>query len=336
MTGTCLLGKTSVNDKIEIASLSMEKKVKSIQVFRKPVTSIQKGDRAGICVTQFESSALERGLVCYPGLLRNIYGCIMRLHKVRFFKGSIASNSKFHVVVGHETVMAKVTLFSSTSQDQKTFDESKEYQFCSEFSEIEPENTSKTNGPVFMLLQFEKPILSSPNSILIGSKLDSDILSNTCRIAFYGKPDVVFHEANYSETFLSNLKVFKPKQKQGAIDRIFSEDSVICKNMLKKETNIEKFLRLKVDFSTGDKGIIIGGFGQGGKLKIQITGAQMSEALKSSGPVKRNKNDKNSLAPELGDPELSSFSSADKTPVVVTLRFKKMIFAGSNSNKIVQ
>ncbi|XP_075244119.1 selenocysteine-specific elongation factor-like isoform X2 [Convolutriloba macropyga] len=336
MTGTCLQGKVSVNDKIEIASLSMDKKVKSIQVFRKPVSSIQKGDRAGVCVTQFESSSLERGLVCYPGLLRNIHGCVMLLRKVRFYKGAIASNSKFHIVVGHETVMAKVTLFSSTTGNQCRFDPEQEYEFCQQIDEDKKSaESSETNqrATIFMLLQFEKPILAAPNSILIGSKLDSDILSNTCRIAFYGKPDTVFYEPNYPETYLSKLKVFKRKQKQGSIDRIFSDDCVICKNMLKKETNIEKFLRLKVEFSSGDKGVIIGGFGQGGKLKIQITGAPMSESLKAFGATSRkSKGDKSTQ----NDSEKSSDVKTERTSIAVQLNFKKMIFAGSNISKIIQ
>jgi selenocysteine-specific elongation factor len=39
MTGTVLSGKVTVNQSIEIPALKIEKKVKSMQMFHKPVTS---------------------------------------------------------------------------------------------------------------------------------------------------------------------------------------------------------------------------------------------------------------------------------------------------------
>lgn len=72
----------------------MQKKVKSMQMFRKPVVKASqvgliscdillrlfefinslKGDRVGICVTQFDSKLLERGLVCVPGVVLSATG----------------------------------------------------------------------------------------------------------------------------------------------------------------------------------------------------------------------------------------------------------------------
>jgi len=40
-----------------------------MQMFRKPAKLVRQGDRAGICVTQFDPKLLERGLVCTPGEL---------------------------------------------------------------------------------------------------------------------------------------------------------------------------------------------------------------------------------------------------------------------------
>lgn len=48
MTGTVLKGCVDVGDNIEIALLKQDKKVKSMQMFRKPITSAKKGDRVGI------------------------------------------------------------------------------------------------------------------------------------------------------------------------------------------------------------------------------------------------------------------------------------------------
>jgi selenocysteine-specific elongation factor len=55
-TGTVLRGTVSVGDNIEFASMGLEKKVKSIQSFKKPVERAVQGDRCvcarvcGVCV----------------------------------------------------------------------------------------------------------------------------------------------------------------------------------------------------------------------------------------------------------------------------------------------
>jgi selenocysteine-specific elongation factor len=70
MTGTVLGGQVKVGDNIEIPNLRVEKKVKSMQMFRKPVQSAHQGDRLGICVAQLDSSTIERGLACTPGTMK--------------------------------------------------------------------------------------------------------------------------------------------------------------------------------------------------------------------------------------------------------------------------
>ena len=46
------------------------------------------GDRAGICVTQFDPKQLERGLVCQPGALSTVQAFIATVHKIGYFKGN--------------------------------------------------------------------------------------------------------------------------------------------------------------------------------------------------------------------------------------------------------
>ncbi len=60
MTGTVLSGSVQVNENIEVAALKEVRKVKSIQIFRKPAQVAIQGDRAGICVTQFDSHQLGK------------------------------------------------------------------------------------------------------------------------------------------------------------------------------------------------------------------------------------------------------------------------------------
>jgi selenocysteine-specific elongation factor len=49
---------------IEIPSLKVQKKIKSMQMFRKPIDRAIQGDRLGICVTNFDAKLIERGLAC--------------------------------------------------------------------------------------------------------------------------------------------------------------------------------------------------------------------------------------------------------------------------------
>ena len=85
---------------MEIAALKEVRKVKSIQIFRKPASRAIQGDRAGICVTQFDSSLLERGLVCKPGVLPSTLAIIIGMDKIRFYKGDLVSGTKYHCSIG--------------------------------------------------------------------------------------------------------------------------------------------------------------------------------------------------------------------------------------------
>ena len=122
------------------------------------------------------------------------------------------------------------------------------------------------------LIQFERPIICQNHALVIGSKLDTDIHTNLCRIAFHGKFLLGLNDAKSMDTVLPKLKVYKTKVKEGLVERVMDEYTVIGKNMFKKETNIATFTGLKVTLSTGEAGLIEGGFGQSGKIKIRIPG----------------------------------------------------------------
>ena len=61
-TGTVLSGQIALNDQVEVVSFSETKKVKSIQIFRQAQKQAKAGDRAAICVTQFDAA---KGKVLY-------------------------------------------------------------------------------------------------------------------------------------------------------------------------------------------------------------------------------------------------------------------------------
>lgn len=87
--------------------------------------------------------------------------------------------------------------------------------------------------------------------MIIGAKLDSDINSNSCRIAFHGN----IMEVIKKKEELDLLKICKEKEKKGQIDKIIDNHMILVKNLFKKQNNINDYIG-KVVFlsSNGLKG----------------------------------------------------------------------------------
>ena len=165
--------------------------------------------------------------------------------------------------------------------DGPDFDLTKQYQYQDDFL---TKNASSVSGGAssdssesfpsrqFALIEFEKPITCQNHALIIGSKLDTDIHANMCRIAFHGQIMQVMTDPAYATSVLPKVKVFKVKVREGQVERVMDEYTVIGKNMFKKETNLATFTNLKVKLSTGQDGVIEGGFGQSGKVKVRIPG----------------------------------------------------------------
>ncbi|MEQ2165253.1 hypothetical protein GOODEAATRI_014981, partial [Goodea atripinnis] len=266
-----------------LGSVDVTKKIKSVQMFRKPVSGAMQGDRVGVCVTQFDPKLLERGLVCTPGSLRTIFAAIISTRKIGYFKGSLATRAKFHITVGHETVMAKVTFFglpptvtkprpSEPSSLETPFTFDREYFYQDEYVTGQREGASGLDPDQWALLEFERPVTCPALCLVIGSKLDTDLHANACRLAFQGRLLHGFEDKSYSETALAQLRIYKTKHKEGQVERVTDDYSVIGRSLFKKETNLQLFVGLKVTLSTGESGVIEGGFGQSGKFKIHIQG----------------------------------------------------------------
>jgi len=303
LTGTLLQGGIKVGDMLEIPAVGMEKKVKSIQMYRVGVDKIGQGDRAGVCLTQFDPSLVERGVVCTPGTVPIVPAVIASIERIAFFKGSIASKSKFHISLGHETVLAKITLFKGVKKETFDFEEEFPYQ------EAIDEDCSSDDFNQYILLEFERLVPLVPGCILIGSRLDTDINANMCRLAFHGK--VLWYakdKQDYLKNELHNLKVFKHKSKEGIVERAVNEQEVIVKDLFKKETNIDIFSGLNVNLSTGEKGTLEGTFGQSGKVKIRVMEGLKKETISIVGTGKKK-----------GEQPKSD-------PVLASIQFKRYIF----------
>uniref|UniRef100_A0A1B6IRP7 Selenocysteine-specific elongation factor n=1 Tax=Homalodisca liturata TaxID=320908 RepID=A0A1B6IRP7_9HEMI len=325
MTGTLWQGTIRVNDVIEIPSLSLTKKVKSIQIYRKNVEKGEAGDRMAVCVTQFDPKLLERGIVSTPGLISHVYAAITSIHKVKYYKQAIGSNSKFHISIGHETVIGKLTIFGPPdSLNKSPFNMEEEYLYRSSLFDpsFDEANKNENDEELFALLEFEKPILIVPESLYISSKLDMDIHTNNCRIAFYGRIVEAFSDKTYHQTVLPKLKIYKNKSKSGVVDRIVNEYEVVCKDMFKKETRLDLFTGLRVSLSSGENGVIEGCFGQSGKIRVRIPQGLKPDTVSKFGSKKSRKG-------KTEDEETSVRES-----LKVELKFKTYVF--SENKKIVQ
>ncbi|XP_036330932.1 selenocysteine-specific elongation factor [Rhagoletis pomonella] len=298
-TGTIVQGSIDVNDLVEIPAIKEQRKVKSIQMFRRPVQSAAMGDRVGICVPQFNAKTMERGILAKPGYLHNVYAACIRMNRIRFYKFAIRSKSKLHITIGHDTVMANVTLFKSISTESEgTFNLNNEYEFI---EELEPVSNVETQEHIFALLEFQTPILANANATLIAAKLDLDAQSNSCRLAFWGQMIWYTHSNNYALDELQKFKVFKRKLKQGYIQRLVNENEVIVDNLFSKQGNRDVYIGKVVELSTGERGVIESTFGQKSKVKVHFP-----NGLKTG--------------------TLNELKSGRFSSIQVLLRFKKYIF----------
>lgn len=334
MTGTILQGSLAINDTVEIPALKVTKKIKSVQMFRRPVSGAKQGDRVGVCVTQFDPKLLERGVVCTPGSLRTLYAAVMSACKIGYFRGSLATRAKFHITVGHETVMAKVTFFGlppPASPDlpseaggppllEAPFTLDREYVYQEEYraGEAGAEPGAGPGAQQWALLEFERPVTCPSLCLVIGSKLDSDVHANACRLAFHGRLLLGFEDKSYGQTVLPRLRIYKTKHKEGQVERVTDDYTVIGRSLFKKETNLQLFVGLKVTLSTGETGVIEGGFGQSGKFKIRVPEGLRPEtkSLLSSAAKKKGK----------GGSKGEEEPKTESQPVSIHLHFRRYVF----------
>lgn len=291
LTGTVLNGSLRPNDMVEIPGTGVTKQVKSIQMFKKPVQLATKGDRIGVLVKQFQAASMERGLVATPGTVKVVSAAVVAVEKIKFFKFPCVTKGKFHVTVGHATVIGVAEFFSMESGPREklapgvdikqlpwqSFDEEQEYLYQ---EELAPTSKEFPRGCQFMLVRFETPIPCPAGSLLIGSRLDTDIkkekYANTCRLAFHGKMLQFIDAENPDE--LRQLRVYKTKERTGVLDRVNDATSGIGRGMFNKNSDISIFVRLKVSLCSASGeveadspvGVIGGSFGKSGKFKVQF------------------------------------------------------------------
>ena len=372
LTGTVLSGALKVGEEIEFPTLgAQQRKVKSMQMFRRKVPSVRQGDRAGICIANFDPKLMERGIAAAPGTVRLIDGAIAVVRKVRYFRGGLSSGAKFHVSVGHSTVMATVTFWggheirnrlrlmkgaktankahgdddniesgvqgmaiadetSKSSKAKKNASESVhgssslggdadiaglprlEFSYDEDFvhqdgylEQLDDDGHDHGGGdndalPLhWALLHFHTPVYCPLDSLVIGSRLDTDINVNTCRLAFSGR----LVERYDPKTDADRIRVYTKKERSGVVCRLGDphrreDDGKIVRyevfgtDLFKKETNMTTFVGMKLETDKGDIGVIQSSFGTSGKFKVFFpTGTDVREGDKLHLRFKRYAND---------------------------------------------
>ena len=216
LTGTVLQGQIEVGQTVELPALKLERKVKSMQMFKKPCSLARRGDRLGVCVTQLDAALVERGVVAEPGSVPTITGALARVERIRFYKSAIASKQKVHVTVGHATVMATVRFFGREAPEAANgggggdgalpaFDFGGEYCHQDELfgpGTFEPSDDERARSGVgwpreqWALLDFDTAVTCPEGALMIAAKLDTDAHTPTCRLMFHGRLSCAFDAKN--------------------------------------------------------------------------------------------------------------------------------------------
>ena len=252
LTGTVLSGSVAVNQVIEMPTIQQQRKVKSMQMFHKNVKQAKQGDRVGMCVTNLDAETIERGIAVAPGSVPLLHSVICLVKKVRFFRGACKSNMKYHVSIGHTTIIATVTFFGAKELDMSASHEATSSSArciaqCEGFPALKfdwdqlfetqdglvgANNASDDDQTSTMkygeeqlqwaCVRFQQPIYCPMGSLVIGSRLDTDTRedgngSKLCRIAFFGPIIEAVETDESSKRNFESIRIYAQKQKQAQV-----------------------------------------------------------------------------------------------------------------------
>ncbi len=250
----------------------MEKKVKSMQMFRRPAKAIRCGDRAGLCLAQLDAAAIERGVVAAPGSVPGLTAVLALVRKVRFFRGRTDTERTFHVTLGHTTTVATAYFFGAAELNDTAvpkFDGEREYVYQEKLDE----------KLQWCLLKFEAKVRCQLDALVIGSHLESDAaMADACRIAFHGR----LVERAEGDAIGEKIRLYKLKRKVGLVAKLgdpcvstngdMGVRDVVGKDLFARETNMAQFVGLRIQAETGEVGKLSSAFGKGGKFRVQFEG----------------------------------------------------------------
>eukprot|EP01046_Picozoa_sp_COSAG06_P090221 COSAG06_NODE_36561_length_445_cov_1.424855_1_plen_136_part_01 len=101
------------------------------------------------------------------------------------------------------------------------------------------------SGPVWALFEFDTPIFTPIGSRVIASRLDFDVHTTECRVAFHGTILSPLPKRS-PKVDRSNIKVYKLNRKFGTVDHIHDDKTIVARDLFKKETDLQIYRGLKV------------------------------------------------------------------------------------------
>uniref|UniRef100_A0A0N5A7D6 Tr-type G domain-containing protein n=1 Tax=Parastrongyloides trichosuri TaxID=131310 RepID=A0A0N5A7D6_PARTI len=245
ITGTVISGILKINDEVTIPTINETKKIKNLESWKEKVNIVKAGERCAILVTSLMSkTSLSRFIVCEKNSIRKVKKILVTINRIEQFKNVIGSKKKMHLFIGFECIMVSCTFLKKVGK---------------EFEEIDVLDGSCTHG----LMVLDDNIYIGNKLFYMVSKLDCHDSYNSCRFAFYGNIESIMEEDDF-------LSIYKCKKKVGTIDRVENNYSIICKDMFKKESNIDLFINMNVIFSNGMVGKIDSSFGKSGKFRVTL------------------------------------------------------------------
>uniref|UniRef100_A0A0K0D8A3 KOW domain-containing protein n=1 Tax=Angiostrongylus cantonensis TaxID=6313 RepID=A0A0K0D8A3_ANGCA len=167
--------------------------------------------------------------------------CIASVEAIKFYRGIASSGMKVHISIGFDTIMAECQFLRS---------EGDEYE---QLVRLEP--------PCLCWLIFDRAIYTRSCAFYIASKLDHQ--GRGCRFLFHGQFGDSLKERK--------IRRFIRRQRIGRVERVENVRSIVCNSLFKKETKISAFEGLPVILNTGETGKIVGAFGKGGKVRVEMT-----------------------------------------------------------------
>lgn len=260
-TGTVLGGLVAVADTVLIPELQETRKVKSLQVFKRSVGEAKAGDRVGLCVAQFDSTQMERGALCSgsdasaAAVLEKTDTLIVRVHRVRFHPMVCDSHTKFHITIGHTTVMGTMRYFSrptsatgarfdpqveSTYEDQLGDEAHFKFDTAAQLPPGQPLPVTPGDREYFAILLLEQPVYAATGATFVAMRLDVE-KENFCRIAVSGAVVVLLHPttataAGGAPPAWRTLPIVRVKQRPLRVDRVVDArtciaDGVVIENV---------------------------------------------------------------------------------------------------------
>ena len=205
---------------------------------------------------------IERSIGTKIGYLKKCNVILSHIERIRYWKHEISSKTKYHIIIGHITVMARLFLFKCNDEAPV---EGKKYEYVEEISADSKEEN------VFGVLLMDKPCYIREASFYIASKLDISIDTKECRMVFSGRSiRNIFH--NGVDTIYEGIKLIKKKRKQGTVERVSNDGSVIVKDLFNKNSNITMFIGYQVFFEGKSDLVakILTTFGNSGKIKVSF------------------------------------------------------------------